>query len=289
MAPSPERPSTANPASGIDHVAIKLGEFWTELPAGWFVRAESMFRRANIVKEETMYDHVVSYLPQRTIASVFDIIQENARIAREYPALKREAADTPEPTPYTNLKNVLIERYSLSETTRLEQILSRESMGNRKPSDFYRHLSQLAGGLKTISQELLYSLWSRALPREIQTGLKSSSVTGITEKLSLADSLYELSQNQPTLLAVNTSNEQKEFFTLMGKQIEALTQAIANMNSAQPAQPTTNSSNQRQSRSHSRKRDTTPAASKTGICWYHSKYKEKASKCLTPCTFKAEN
>ena len=58
----------------VNHVAVKLPEFWVKDPAMWFSQAEAQFRRARITREMTKYDHVLTKLPENVIMSVRSLI-----------------------------------------------------------------------------------------------------------------------------------------------------------------------------------------------------------------------
>lgn len=275
--------NTTPTGSQISAVAIKLPQFWPKFPVGWFVRAEGMFRRSHpvITAEETKYDHVLAVLPEETIMSVYDVIENNTKYAQQYPSLRIENPDAPPPTPYTDLKEALIGRNTLSEKERLEQILSKETIGNRKPSEFYRHLKQLAGNSKIVNDELIKSLWLRSLTQQVQQSLITSGKTEVKDLTMLADLLCEVSGSQPSLFSVSnpSTSQENDRLSRLEKQISSLASSIEAMKVSR------NSS--RRFRSRSRKRDSTPGASKEGkLCWYHRKFKENAAKCIAPCDYK---
>jgi len=57
-------------AAPVNHVAVKLPEFWVKDPAMWFSQAEAQFCRARITREMTKYDHVLTKLLATVIMSV---------------------------------------------------------------------------------------------------------------------------------------------------------------------------------------------------------------------------
>lgn len=269
----------------LNAVAVKLPPFWMKFPQGWFTRAESMFRRSNITAEDTKYDHVLSVLPEETIADIFDIIEQNTKYQADYPTLRAQNPDTPAPTPYTNLKSALINRNTLSERQRLEQILSRETIGNRKPSEFYRHLRQISGDSKLVTDELIKSLWLRNLPPQIHQSLISSGKNDVNELSSLADTLFEVVQNtSPSVFATSSGGSfSEDRLVRLETQIATLAKTLETMNMS-------NSSHGRnRSRSRSGKRRDTSAHGSDRMCFYHRRYKDKARKCVSPCSYKSEN
>ncbi|XP_039297828.1 uncharacterized protein LOC120354551 [Nilaparvata lugens] len=111
----------------VHRVSIKLPPFWLDKPRLWFLQAESQFTLSNIVNEITKFHHVVSQLDQRMAAEVEDVI-----------------ANHPLLNPYTFLRDKIIERLSASEEQRIRQLISTEELGDRKPSQFLRHIRSLA-------------------------------------------------------------------------------------------------------------------------------------------------
>ena len=77
------------------------------------------FATKGITQNKTKYEYIITALPQDVIMTVLDIIQN------------------PNSTnPYDHLKNILIERHSISENKKLDKILSDSQIGDRKQSEF---------------------------------------------------------------------------------------------------------------------------------------------------------
>jgi hypothetical protein len=104
---------------------MQLRPFWAERPAVWFAQAEAKFTLAGI-SSEIKFCHVISQLDRRYAREVEDII-----------------TSAPDQHPYTQLRNRLGRRLSPSSEKRIRQLLTLE-MGDRKPSQFLRHLRSLA-------------------------------------------------------------------------------------------------------------------------------------------------
>ena len=119
MAEPPEQFS----APELCRVTVRLPPFWPDRPAIWFAQAESQFELAAITRQRTKFNYVVSQLNQQQASEVEDIITA-----------------PPEQEPYDKLKAELIRRLSTSREQCVRQLLSHEEMGDRKPSQFLRHL-----------------------------------------------------------------------------------------------------------------------------------------------------
>ncbi|XP_046802100.1 uncharacterized protein LOC124418775 [Lucilia cuprina] len=167
-----------SPQSNYDLYAtsVKLPQFWTNCPEAWFIHAEMQFTTKGISLDKTKYEHIITALPQEVIMTVLDIIQ-----------------NPPPNNLYNNLKKILVDRHSLSETSRLEKILSDSEIGNRKPSEFYRSLSLLAGN--SFSPDILKKLWLRKLPKSLNVALTGSNHNDINDMIQLADRIWEVMYN----------------------------------------------------------------------------------------------
>lgn len=164
----------------IEAISIKLPPFWTEYPAAWFLTVESQFNTRNITVEKTKYDHVLQSLPMEVAATIFDFIS---------------SSETSQ-TPYTDLKKILISRNTMSESKRIEQLLSFEQMGDKKPSQFYLRLKTLAGQSELVNEHLIKELWFRRLPSLVSALVKSSGKTEMKDILEVADNVFETMHHQ---------------------------------------------------------------------------------------------
>ncbi|XP_023316038.1 uncharacterized protein LOC111693963 [Trichogramma pretiosum] len=163
------------PPRYVNRVAVKLPAFWMDKPAVWFAQAEAQFALADITVELTKYYHVISQLDVRAAAEVEDII-----------------SNPPGVEPYTNLKQHLIQRLSTSEEQRVRQLLHDEELGDRKPSQFLRHLKSLASPT-AVQPNLLRHLWLRRLPTHVQAVLTARPELSLEQLSDLADKIVEIS------------------------------------------------------------------------------------------------
>lgn len=113
---------------------VRLPEFWPQIPDTWFKSVEAQFALKNVSTDNRRYQILLTSLPGSIIQTVTDIVN-----------------DPPAANKYDTLKNAVIERNSLSEERRLDQLLSGHSadMGDRRPSEFFRYLETLAGSTVT--------------------------------------------------------------------------------------------------------------------------------------------
>jgi len=67
---------------------------------------------------------------------------------------------------YETLKSVLIKRLNLLQEHKTRRLLEHEEIGDRKPSQFLRHLRGLAGNV--VGDPILKTIWLSRLPGYLQ-------------------------------------------------------------------------------------------------------------------------
>lgn len=256
----------------VCRVAIKLPPFWPDKPAVWFAQVEAQFQIAGIKIDETMFNYVIAQLDQKLAAEVEDIITNPPESGQRYTKLKRE----------------LIQRLSTSEEQRVRQLISEEELGDRKPSQFLRHLRSLSGAILS-DDNILRQLWLRRLPQDAQAILASQSDLPLDRIAELADKVMETLRAKHVFSCTTTSPPPLQLETLV-QRIDELSRQVASLTAgSRPGR-----SHSRSASNYRRSRAATPAstAAKSGkgdkICWYHKKWDSKATKCTSPCNFKPQ-
>lgn len=257
----------------VGAVAVKLPVFWTDRPALWFVQVDAQFALARITQPATMYRHVVAQMDSRVAAEVEDILTGPA------------SGQT-----YDNLKKALIERLSLSEERRINQLLAEEDIGDRTPSQFLRHLRALAGSSTAVNDAVLKRIWTRRLPNHVTAILASQPDMDLDKLAPLADRVLEAAPGVPGSVNAVSSTPATEAVDKLTKMVEDLTKQVASLSK----QSHSRSRSRSQSSNKGKKgRDNSSGASgsnPSGFCWYHETFGEDARKCNKPCTYsKSEN
>ncbi|XP_026275296.2 uncharacterized protein LOC113204347 [Frankliniella occidentalis] len=267
-------------------VSGKLPAFWADKPSVWFAQAESHFTNFNILQDAKKYHYVVSQLDTATAAEVEDIITG--------PMGDRT---------YKNLKDNLISRLSDSEQKRVQKLISDEVMGDRKPSQFLRHLRSLAGSSAAVSDALLSQIWLQRLPATASAILSSHSNLDLNALATMADKIVEVAPAIPSaVLAIKTNPPppSPDVSVLIFETLQKLPQQIASLVSPRERRDDRQSRSRSQSRfrdnrSASRSRDlsrSAPHSSRGGdssMCWYHARHGSNAQKCVSPCSFNQGN
>lgn len=264
--------------SEVNAVSVKLAPFWSNSPITWFIHVEAQFSLARISSDASKYHHVIAALPQSAIDSVLDFIEK-----------------PPESDLYIGLKKKLIERHSLSEERRIEELLSNTQLGDKKPSDFYRYMKQLAGASNTFGDNLITKLWLRRLPSAINIALIPliNDKKDVSELTDLADKIHDASCTALNVSSIGPIPStsvmalQVEKVDRLEKEISELKSMVRSYFSNQDHrnQSQSRSRNSSRSRSHNRTRN----LQLRPLCWYHFRFGDKANKCNKPCNFQSNN
>lgn len=108
-------------------------------------QAEAQFVLSKITTDKAKFYYVSGQLDHQYAVEVKDIVT------------------TPPATgKYEKLKTELIKRLSASQENKVKQLLIHEELGDRKPSQFLRHLLHLAG--PAVPKDCIRTLWSSRLP-----------------------------------------------------------------------------------------------------------------------------
>ncbi|KAL0860717.1 hypothetical protein ABMA27_010054 [Loxostege sticticalis] len=250
-------------------VSVRVPPFWPEEPALWFAQVESQFVLSGIAKDDTKFYYLVAQLDHQYAKEVKDII-----------------TSPPATDKYEKLKTELIKRLSASQEKRIKQLLVHEDLGDRKPSQFLRHLSSLAGS--SVSSDFLLTLWSSRLPQNIQTVIASQMDLSKEKLGELADKVYEIAPTVPQV--ASTSTAPASLHNDMAHQISELTRQVAMLTSRldNSEKSRSRSRPKRSYRSRSRSRPRQPPEDHP-YCFYHFTYGAQAKKCKQPCSFPSEN
>lgn len=248
-------------------VGVRVPPFYPQRPALWFAQLESQFVLANVTTDSTKYHYALSQLDPTYAAEVEDVI-----------------SDTTSPNKYERLKTELIKRLSASRERKVKQLLTHEELGDRKPSQFLRHLKQLAG--PDIPEEFMRTIWTSRLPSSTQSIIASQVKTPLDELAELADKIHDVVAPSPQVAAtaavpVMTEGGVASQIAALTQQVQALTTRIDRM--SRPRRHGTHS--------HHRGRSTSAGRSQSShrkfpTCWYHNKFGANATKCTKPCDFK---
>lgn len=238
---------------------VKLPKFWPQKINLWFHRVEAQFQLSKIVRDETKFTHIVCELDDKYLEEVEDIVK-----------------NPPEVNKYETIKSALIKRLTDSDATRTRKLLETEEIGDRTPSQYWRHLKQLAGD--SVTEQFLIDLWKSRLPTKTQEILSVTEDKKCEKLTAIADRIHDVSVENPRI-AVVTEPQADQLKALLEK-VESLQLQI----SAIATNSNSRSRNRSRARTHGDRRDRSQPK-KHDLCWYHFKFGEKATQCRQPCNY----
>ncbi|CAF4940687.1 unnamed protein product [Pieris macdunnoughi] len=121
-----------------------------------------------------------------------DLCSTLSQMEPQHTAEVRDKIVTPPATgKYENFKSELIKRLSASHRERkIQQFMMNEELGDRKPSQFLRHLQHLAG--PTMPDKFIRTFWSSRLPPNLQTIVVSQANMELEDLADLADRIHDI-------------------------------------------------------------------------------------------------
>ena len=272
--------SAPSPSLSTVTVSLKLPPFWPHDPHLWFAQVEAQFDTRNIRSQATKFSHVVSSLQPEFAQEVRDLL-----------------ITPPNENRYDKLKSELIRRTSSSEQKRLQQLLTSEELGDKKPSQLLRRMQQLLGS-STLDDNILKQLFLQRLPTNVQLILASSrDAMNIQSLADLADKIVETSTHGvhgPTVAAMSTAptdmNSQSMSAELRQLQVQvahltAQLQTLATMSSHPRNRGRSWSKHRDQSKGRQHNNSRADSTERKGECWYHRRHGKDAHRCVTPCSF----
>lgn len=174
-------------SSEVGKIALRLPSFWTSNPKLYFTQIEANFTLSKITSESTKFCCLISALDEQVMLTIADVINK--------PKLDN---------PYTEVKNRLIEEFSVSESKRIKTLLQDLTLGDSKPSALLRRMRDLAGG--NFTDQALKSMWLSLLPTSVQTIL-SVSKDDLGDLAGLADRVFEVTNTSLSCSAVNVTQD----------------------------------------------------------------------------------
>ena len=217
---------------------VKLPEFWPLKAALWFARADAEFSTKGVTTELTKYSHTVAALPVEVADRVTD-----------------EILSPDQATPYTNLRQRLLDTYTLDEYQRACGLLDMPARSSEKPSALLdAMLAYLPDEVNRDAPGWLFkNLFLRRLPAEIRAHLMAHTDESVRQLATRGDSLWS---GMPTALptAVHAVTEQSTDDELHVPTHTCC--AVAHGSNPSP------------------------------YCWYHATYGVDATKCRAPCQWK---
>ncbi len=217
------------PAPAVTAITLKLPPFWPTNPEVWFAQVQAQFITRGISAQRTMFDYVVSSLSPEFAMEVRDLL-----------------LTPPTDHPYDTLKTQLIKHTTASEQRKLQQLISGEELGDRKPTQLLRRMQQLLGNKLASgadSTSFLRELFLQRLPANVRMVLASADSTTTLDKLAeMADKVMEVAT--PVVAAVGHAHTESSV------EVKQLRKEVAHLTDLVTALTTSNTPSARHSRSN---------------------------------------
>ena len=256
-------------------VQFRAPPFYTQDPTLWFSVLECHFQASGITSSLTKFAKATALLPPDILAQVPEVINAAS------------SATAPSTTIYHDLKTAVLKRLQSTVATRLQELLSKEELGNEKPSDLLRRMKNLlADKYTSFDKELFLQLFYQRLPAAIQRSLFTvKSTLDIDALATLTDEFMATLAPEPSAVtSVATQVSTMQLADLVAKlslQVQDLQGQLNDRSrSRSPYHP-------HRSRRRTRSRSNTKDSS--GVCFYHRRFGMDARRCNTPCAFTTLN
>ena len=250
--PEPNISSTLSLAA----VSIKLPPFWPADPEVWFAQIEAQCTARGITSQKTRFNYVVSSLSPELFAVVRNLLLR-----------------PPDEAPYDTLKAELVKHTAASEQRKLQELVSGEELGDRKPTQLLHRMQQLLGdklGTSADANSFLLELFLQRFPPNVRMVLASADTSLDLSKLAdMADKVMEVVT--PTVASISTQQTNSEV-TLLREEVAHLADLITSLTHDRPRFRHRNSFRTRQQQSPAPK---TPPPDDT-LCWYYAMFGEAA-------------
>lgn len=251
-------------------MALRIPPFWPEKPAIWFAQVEGQFTVMQVTDDTAKFYHILATLDRQYAAEVEDVLTG--------------------PPNYQRLKDELIKRLSVTRENNVKQLLTHEQLGSRKPSQFLRHLQHLAG--PDVPGDFIKTIWISRLPISIQPIVASQPTLPLDALAELADRVHDIAAPAPHV-AATTAMAATSATTLtpieeLARQVTELTKQV-NALTAQSQHRARSTERRGGQRSRSNSRRSLSNYKRYPVCWYHTKYGQKARRCNKPCDYQLGN
>ncbi len=221
-------------------------------PDMWFFQTEGSFNRSRITTSYTKFEQVVVKLPEEVMISVRSLLQEMTPTTEDA---------------YEQLKGALTTSYGRTSWQRGFAIIDHPDLGDRRPS---RMMSEMLALLPTgTAPDLLFlCLFLHRLPASMCDHLAAADHKTMAAMAAHADLLWD---------------------SRAGQSVASITESVVAVSlrgcSPTPCRRPDNRNHQMRSPTLRRLPDSRSRNEDPDLCFYHDRFKHKATKCESPCTW----
>ena len=186
----------------------------------------------------------------------------------------------------------MVRRLSATRSNKMQQLLEREEMGDRTPSQFLRCMRTLAS--ESVTDDFLKTMWLSRLPQAVRTVVSVLDIP--LDQLAAADKVNEtmpkaavpcanIGRAQENVLQIVTTSRDLEMDEMRRQWREFSSQMMEI--AKEFARTSVRQTTRARSKSRQRRRSKLPAVS--SHCWYHQTFSDRSTKCKPPCNYQSGN
>lgn len=251
-------------------VASRIPEFWADQTRLWFVQFEAAVENQRL-SDAAKQNLVVTKLSKSAIQQVSDLILA-----------------PPEARKYQTLKERLLQVFEETETRKLQKLIGEMELGDQRPSQLLRRMRELARG--KVPDDTLRLMWQSHLPTAVRAILTVTDSKDLTVLAAVADKVLESTGSNTGQIAEVKTTTSQEQTPADGADYNRIMREIAKINKRldglERGRSTQRQGNRQHSKSGSRMRSKSHSRKGSNwLCFYHFRYKEKATKCVKPCNW----
>lgn len=239
----------------------KVPRFWRHAPKLWFDQVELLFARAGIAGDAARGRELLCNIDE-DVFRVISRIEAQADLQPSYQAIKQH----------------LLEHFGLSDDEK-EERLFRLKIGDMKPSELLQEVRLLLEPDATPAR--IRKEWARKLPKLVQNFLVGHE-GDLYDVARYADNLMSSGRPEYRDTPVVNSVQGDARLINLEQKIVQLTDLIGKLASQAVVKPSQDAGNGRSGFNNGNQRN----ARRPGLCYYHSRFGERAHKCVAPCSFK---
>lgn len=262
----------------LGRINVRIPAFWPDHPELWFIQLEAQFALQRITSETTRYRWVIANLEPRYATEILDLI-----------------TTPPENNPYSTIRLALITRLTESRQARLHQLLAGQELGDRRPSQMLRHLRSIDA---SVPENIVRTVWLDHLPEAVRAVVTTQMEMPADQLGQIADSVFDVvgnvriaamsnqrtdlqNNNRPGIIQAAPITDNQSFLP----QVSAIEGHVAELARQVTAFITHDRrSNRSQNRPQAVQQNNNDV-NNGRLCWFHFRFRERARKCIEPCSW----
>ena len=165
---------------------LRVPPFWPDDVELWFTMLEVQFATARITSDQERFQTAVAHLDKSHVRLIRDVVTA-----------------PPATGCYEFVKKELIKILGESDAKSLRHVIEKEQMGDRKPSQFYRDLRNLA--TNALADDFILTVWEDRLQPRVRSILASVQSKDPGTRIQIADSIFETTLETGQIVAASAA------------------------------------------------------------------------------------